>query len=182
MHPLDEITDQIIGAAIAVHRKFGPGLLESVYNAALGAELVARGLDVHIGKPICLDHEGLHIKRAYVIDLLVNDCVIVEIKCVQKITAIDVAQLLTYLKLMDLRVGLLINFNVTLLKHGIRRVVNRHVDENGNKLPVTGGPESIVEVRESAEREDRSLEDDPAKEKSQRPQRPLRSPPEDSRR
>jgi GxxExxY protein len=150
---IDDITNQIIGAAIEVHKKFGPGLLESVYNAALGAELVARGLDVHIGKPISLDHEGLHIKRAYVIDILVNDCVIVEIKCVQKITEVDVAQVLTYLRLMDIRVGLLINFNVTLLKHGIRRVVNRHVDDAGKPLGVTSARESVDEVKERIDRE-----------------------------
>ena len=154
MHPIDVITSLIIAAAIRVHKKFGPGLLESVYNAALGAELVAMGLDVHIGKPIALDHEGLHINRAYVLDLLVDNRVIVEIKCVSKITDIDVAQLLTYLRLMDLRVGLLINFNVTLLKHGIRRVVNRHVDENGNKLPVLGPSESVEEIQRTVKKED----------------------------
>lgn len=143
--------DQIIGAAIRVHKKFGPGLLESVYNAALGQELVAMGFDVHIGKPISLDHEGLHISRAYVLDLLVNNCVIVELKCVTKITDLDVAQLLTYLRLTDLRVGLIINFNVTLLKHGIRRVVNRHVDENGKQLPVLGPREAIEEVKQAAD-------------------------------
>ena len=137
----------IIGAAIRVHKKFGPGLLESVYNAALGAELVAIGLDVHIGKPIALDHEGLHINRAYVLDLLVDNRVIVEIKSVSKITEIDVAQVLTYLRLMDLRVGLLINFNVTLLKHGIRRVVNNHVDENGNLIAGRRAPETIAEIK-----------------------------------
>ena len=173
MHHLDEVTDQIIGAAIKVHKAFGPGLLESVYNAALGVELVAMGLDVDIGKPVSLDYEGLHLKRAYVVDLLVNKCVVVELKCVQKLTAVDVAQLLTYLKLLDVRVGLLINFNVTLLKHGIRRVVNRHVDEQGNKLPLTGGSESVEEVKKRIDEKEEP--DSPL-----RSRRPPRLPPKDS--
>lgn len=151
MHAIDEITDQIISAAIAIHKKFGPGLLESVYTNALGAELVAKGLDVHISKPVSLEHEGLRTDRAFVIDLLVNETVIVEVKSVQKLTDIDLAQTLTYLRLMDLRVGLLINFNVTLLKHGIRRVVNRHVDEHGKKLCVSRGRESVGEVKKKIE-------------------------------
>ena len=173
MHALDEVTDQIIGAAIKVHKAFGPGLLESVYNAALGVELVAMGLEVEIGKPVSLDYEGLHLKRAYVVDLLVNRCVVVELKCVQKLTAVDAAQLLTYLRLLDVRVGLLINFNVTLLKHGIRRVVNRHVDDQGNKLPVTGRTESVEEVKKRIN--DMEPSEDPL-----RSPRPPRLPPTDS--
>ena len=165
MHPIDEITDQVIAAAIEVHKKFGPGLLESVYTNALGAELVARGLDVHISKPVSLEHEGLHTHRAFVIDLLVEERVVVEVKSVQKLTEIDFAQTLTYLRLMDLRVGLLINFNVTLLKHGIRRVVNRHVDEQGNKLRVSTGRESVVEVKEKIDGDQKNIEE---------PSRPLR--------
>ena len=124
-----------------------------MYTAALGAELIARGFDVHISKPISLDHEGLHIDRAFVIDLLVDERVIVEVKSVKKLTDLDFAQLLTYLRLMDLRVGLLINFNVPLLKHGIRRVVNRHVDEDGNKLPVLGRRETVDDVKEKIDDE-----------------------------
>ena len=167
MHPLDQITDQIISAAIEIHKKFGPGLLESVYTNALGAELVARGFDVHISKPVSLDHEGLHVHRAFVIDLLVDDKVIVEIKSVKKLTDIDFAQTLTYLRLLDIRVGLLINFNVSLLKHGIRRVVNRHVDENGNKLPLTR-PEQVNELKEKI--------DEILPRPAQRPLRPPRPP------
>jgi GxxExxY protein len=135
MHPIDHITDLIIGSAIEVHRRHGPGLLESVYLACLGQELVEKDLDVHINMPLSLDYKGLHLHRAYVLDLLVENSVIVEIKCVRKLTDLDVAQLLTYLRLTNLRVGLLINFNVTKLKHGLRRVVNRHVDDNGRLLP-----------------------------------------------
>jgi len=168
MHPIDKITEQIIAAAIEVHRKFGAGLLESVYTNALGAELVARGLDVHISKPVSLEHEGLHTHRAFVIDLLVNETVIVEVKSVQKLTEIDFAQTLTYLRLMDLRVGLLINFNVPLLKNGIRRVVNRHVDHDGNKLQVSSGREPVDEIKERVDR------DQPTTGETPRPPRPPR--------
>ncbi len=95
MHPIDRVSRQIIGAAINVHRERGPGLLESVYVACLGQELVEMDLDVHIGMPLSLDHKGLHIHRAYVLDLLVENCVIVEVKCVRKISDLHVAQLLT---------------------------------------------------------------------------------------
>jgi GxxExxY protein len=150
-HPIDAVTDQIIRGAITVHKKYGPGLLESVYNVALGLELVAMGLEVEIGKPLSLEHQGVEFNRAYVVDLLVNETVIVELKCVKRITEVDVAQLLTYLRLMNLRVGLILNFNVTKLVHGIRRVVNRHVDEDGNLLAVTGREESVEDVKKAAD-------------------------------
>lgn len=150
---IDDLTGAIIGAAIRVHTKYGPGLLESVYNAALGQELVLLGHDVHIGKPISLDHEGLHINRAYVLDLLVDDRVIVELKCVRKITDVDVAQLLTYLRLMNIRVGLIINFNVVKRKHGIRRVVNRHVDDGGRRLSISSPAGTAQEIKETLDAE-----------------------------
>jgi GxxExxY protein len=134
MRPVDRITDQIIGGAIRLHKKYGAGLLESVYTPCLAHELLLLGLEVEVGKPISLAHEGLTIHRAYVLDLLVEGQVIVEVKCVSSIAPIHVAQLLTYLRLLDLRVGLIINFNVTKLVNGIKRVVNEHVDEEGNRL------------------------------------------------
>jgi GxxExxY protein len=134
---IDEITERIIGAAIRVHKKFGAGLLESVYKMALALELIAEGFEVEVDKPLSLEHQGETVKRAYVVDLLVNDAVIVELKCVRKLSEVDLAQLLTYLRLTDKRVGLLINFHVTKLVHGIRRVVNRHVDRDGTPLNVT---------------------------------------------
>ena len=130
----DDVAHQIIGAAIDVHRTFGPGLLESVYTLCLGQELLERGLQVEIGKPLPLTHKGLTVNRAYVLDLMVEECVIVEVKCVEAIKDIHVAQLLTYLRLTNLTLGLIINFKVSVLKNGIRRVVNNHVDENGNRL------------------------------------------------
>lgn len=134
MNAADRIAHQIIGAAIDIHRKFGPGLLESVYTPCLGQELVEHGLAVDIEKPLPLTHKELTVNRAYVLDLLVEGCVIVEVKCVEKIKDIHVAQLLTYLRLTPAPLGLIINFNVRLLKNGIRRVVNNHVDESGTRL------------------------------------------------
>ena len=128
MTGVDGITDQIIGSAIAIHSKFGPGLLESVYTPCLGQDLIELGLQVEISKPLTLEHNGLRIQRAYVLDLLIEECVIVEVKCVEKIADIHVAQLLTYLRLTGVKVGLIINFNVTSLKYGIRRVVNGYTD------------------------------------------------------
>ena len=134
MTRVDKVSNQIIGAAIAVHRKFGPGLLEGVYTACLGQELLESGLEVDVGLPIGLEHRNLQLKRAYVLDLRVEGCVIVEVKCVGKIADIHVAQLLTYLRLTRLPLGLIINFKVILLKNGIRRVVNNHSDDAGNLL------------------------------------------------
>jgi GxxExxY protein len=128
MAQVDRVTDQIIAAAIRIHAKYGPGLLESVYSRCLAQELLERGLEREIGKPLELDHKGLRIHRAYVLDLLVENCVIVESKCVDKIAPIHVAQLLTYLRLTGLTVGLVLNFKVKLLKYGIRRVVNGYDD------------------------------------------------------
>jgi len=128
--PIDRVTEQIIGSAIAIHSKYGPGLLESVYTPCLGQELLERGLQVEIQKPLPLTHKQLRIPRAYILDLLVDNCVIVEVKCVQEIAPIHEAQLLTYLRLTGLTVGLIINFNVTALRYGIRRVVNGYEDES----------------------------------------------------
>jgi GxxExxY protein len=134
MQEVDSITGQIIGAAIRVHKKYGPGLLESVYVACLGHELVALGLKVEVEKPLSLKHDGLVIHRAYVLDLLVEDQVIVEVKCVSKIAPIHTAQLLTYLRLTGLHLGLIVNFNVPKLVEGIKRVANDYQgDENGHE-------------------------------------------------
>ena len=128
---LDEITDDIIGSAITVHKRFGPGLLESVYHICLAQELVASGHHVDIGKPIELEWKEFKTECAYRMDLVVDDQVIVEVKSVERIADIHRAQMLTYLKLTGRPLGLIINFNVELLKDGIRRVVNNLRDEHG---------------------------------------------------
>ena len=117
-------TDLIIGASIAVHRVLGPGLLESAYVPCLTLELHRRNLDVVLGQPVPVIYQGIRIDCGYKMDMVVNDLVIVEIKSVAQLAPIHEAQLLTYLKLTGYPIGLLINFNVPLLKQGVRRRLN----------------------------------------------------------
>ncbi len=121
---LNVVSEKIIGAAMQVHRTLGPGLLESAYEACLKYELEKRGHKVlsQVGLPVIYD--GTEINLGYRLDLLVEDPVIVELKAVNKITPVHEAQLLSYLKLIGKRLGLLINFNVVLLKDGITRRIN----------------------------------------------------------
>jgi len=121
---LNSITGQIIGSAIKVHRSMGPGLLESVYLTCLCYELKKPGFIVEREKMVPLFYEGIKLDQSYRLDLLVQQKVIVEIKAVESITAVHRAQLLSYLKLTGCPVGLLINFNVEMLKDGICRMVN----------------------------------------------------------
>ena len=120
----EETTGQIIGAAIEVHKQLGPGLLESTYQACLCHELELRGISFECQKPLPLEYKGIKLECGYRIDLLVAGLVIVEIKLVEALAPIHEAQLLTYLKLTGVKVGLLINFNVVVLKEGIRRLVH----------------------------------------------------------
>jgi len=120
---LNSITEDIIGAAIEVHRALGPGLLESAYETCLTFDLVGRGHKVEAQKPLHLIYKGVKLDCAYRLDLLVDEQVIVEIKSVEQLLPIHQAQLLSYLKLSGCKVGLLLNFNVPMLKDGIMRVV-----------------------------------------------------------
>jgi GxxExxY protein len=122
---LNEVTGQIIGAANAVHRALGPGLLESAYEACLAFELVQRQLVVEKQKPLPVVYREVRLDCGYRIDLLVEDAVIVEIKAVEEVIPIHKAQLLSYLRLANRKVGLLLNFNVQVMKDGISRIVNR---------------------------------------------------------
>lgn len=117
------ITDHIIGAAIKVHRTLGPGLLESAYQACLTHELVLNGHQVEreVEIPIC--YRGLNISPGYRADLIVDSSVLVEVKAVERLHPIHQAQVMTYLRARGLRTGLLINFNVQLLKDGLRRLL-----------------------------------------------------------
>jgi GxxExxY protein len=121
---LNAITEQIIGAAMEVHRSIGPGLLESAYEACLAYELRQRGFRVDQQKPLPVVYKGVQLDCGYRLDMVVNECVIVEIKAVERLTTVHDAQLLSYLRLLDCRVGLLLNFHCTMLKNGIRRIVN----------------------------------------------------------
>ena len=120
----ERLTGEIIGAAIEVHRQLGPGLLETTYQACLSRELELRGISFEYEKPLPLEYKGVRLDCGYRIDLLVAGLVIVEIKSVEALAPIHEAQLLTYLKLTGVKVGLLINFNVVVLKSGIRRLVH----------------------------------------------------------
>jgi GxxExxY protein len=119
----EELTQQITGAAIEVHRTVGPGLLESAYEAFLCYELTQRGLSVRVQEPLPAHYKGVQGECGSRIDLIVNDAVLIELKAVEKLAPIHEAQLITYLKLSGIRVGLLINFNVEVLENGIKRRV-----------------------------------------------------------
>jgi GxxExxY protein len=119
-------TQQIIGAAIKVHRRLGPGLLESAYEACLVYELEQLGLHVQRQKAVPLIYKSVKLECGFRADLIVNWEVVVEVKCKEAIHPVDLAQLLSYLRLLDLQVGLLINFHVVALKDGIKRMVNHY--------------------------------------------------------
>ena len=118
-----DLTSEIIAAAIGVHRELGPGLLESAYEACLAFELAEWGLTVQRQKALPVRYRGVKVDCGYRIDLLVEGKVIIELKAVERLQPIHEAQLLSYLKLSGCKVGLLINFNVKVLKNGIRRLV-----------------------------------------------------------
>lgn len=122
---IEEVATLVIGCSIKVHKALGPGLLESAYKECLYYELLKAGLFVEKEKPMPLLYEEVKLDVGYRIDLLVERRLVIEIKSKEALNDIDLAQTLTYLKIGDFRLGLLINFNVTLLKNGLKRVVNR---------------------------------------------------------
>jgi len=121
---LNDLSSSIIGAAIEVHKTLGPGLLESAYEECLCYDLETRGIAFEHQKPLTITYKNHPIDCAYRIDILVQDAIVIELKSVDRIEPIHKAQLLTYLKLADKNLGLLINFNVPVLKDGILRLVN----------------------------------------------------------
>lgn len=125
---LNKLTQEIIGIAINVHRELGPGLLESAYEACMLYDLTQVGLQVERQKPLPVVYRGVKLDCGYRLDLLIENEVIVEIKSIEKLLPIHKAQLLSYLKLTGSRVGLLINFNVRVLKNGVQRIVNNFPD------------------------------------------------------
>ncbi len=120
----NELSKQIIGAAIEVHRHLGSGLLESAYEECFCRELTLNNLAFERQKPLPINYKGLKLDCSYRLDVVVEKLVIIELKAVREIEPIHQAQLLTYLKLSKLKLGLLINFNVSILKDGIKRIVN----------------------------------------------------------
>lgn len=122
---LDDLSSTILGAAIAVHKEMGPGLLETIYQQCLRKELALRNVAVDTMVPISLNYRGEQLNKDFVIDMLVADEIILELKAVEGILPVHEAQIISYLKLADKRLGFLINFNVPLLKQGFKRFVNR---------------------------------------------------------
>jgi len=120
---LNELTDAIIGAAIEVHRTLGPGLLESTYQMCLCRELSIRGISFERQLPIPVEYKGVKLDCGYRADIVVDETILIEIKAIDSLLSIHDAQLLSYLKLGGWKIELLINFNVELLKHGLRRRV-----------------------------------------------------------
>lgn len=129
-----DITGRIIGAAINVHRKLGPGLLESAYEACLAHELEKLGLHVQRQKAVPLIYENVKLECGFRADLVINGKVVVEIKCKEALHPVDQAQLLSHLRLLDLHVGLLINFHVVQLKDGIKRIVNNYQESPDDQV------------------------------------------------
>ena len=124
MEEYNDLSAKVIGCAIEVHRELGPGLLESAYERCLSYELSAANIRHEIQKEIPIDYKGLKIGCGYRADIIVEDKLIVELKTVDKIIPIHKVQLLTYIKLANIKLGLLINFNTKLLKDGIVRLAN----------------------------------------------------------
>ena len=122
-HPTNSVSEKAIGAAIEVHRHLGPGLLESSYHTCLCRELELRNIAYHTQVALPLEYKGVELARVYVIDLLIEDSLIVEIKSVEKLLPIHLAQLMTYMRLQGVSSGLLMNFNVAILPQGIRRIL-----------------------------------------------------------
>ena len=118
----DPVSERVIGLAIEVHRALGPGLLESAYEECLGYEMSQTGLAFRRQVPLPIVYKAVQLECGYRIDFIVEECLVVELKTVEKLLPIHDAQLLTYLKLSGIRIGLLMNFNVPVLKNGLRRL------------------------------------------------------------
>jgi GxxExxY protein len=119
----DELSKRVIGCAIEVHRNLGPGLLESTYEQCLAHELKCVGIPFMLQHPLPVNYSGVKLDCGYRVDLLIDNKIIVELKSVEKLLPIHQAQLLTYMKLAEIKIGLLMNFNVRFMKNGIKRMV-----------------------------------------------------------
>lgn len=126
MRDIDRISGDVVNVAIRIHKNLGPGLLESVYEAVLAAKLQERGHQVTRQHPIDIEFEGLRFEGAFRADIIVNGCLLVEVKSLERLTPVHAKQLLTYLRLTKQPVGLLINFGGATLKEGIKRLVNNY--------------------------------------------------------
>ena len=132
----NDITGIIIQEAIRIHRDIGPGLLESVYEVVLAKMLEQRGLAVERQKPISIHYAGLRFNEGFRADLIVEGSLLIELKSVENMTAVHGKQVLTYLRLLNLPLGLLINFGSATFKEGVKRIVNNHADFASSRLRV----------------------------------------------
>jgi iron complex transport system substrate-binding protein len=139
MREVDQITAEIVDAAYQLHRRIGPGLMESVYSSLLAQMLAQRGLHVERERKLTFEVDGLRFEDGLRLDLLVDGRVIVELKSIEKLAPVHSKQFLTYLRVLDLRVGLLINFGAPTLKEGIQRVVNAHRPSPASPLRLNQG-------------------------------------------
>ena len=140
MMELDDITGAIVDAALKIHRELGPGLLESVYEAVLARALSKRGFEVERQKAIRFEYDGMVFEEGFRTDLIVAGRVIVELKSVEKLAPVHSKQVLTYLRLMNLSVGLLINFGAATIKEGLHRIVNNLPNSASPRLRVNQPP------------------------------------------
>lgn len=136
MADIERISSDIVDIALRLHRDLGPGLLESVYETVMAAKLISLGYDVVRQRPVDIEFEGLRFESAFRIDLLVEECFLVEIKSVERLNAAHAKQLLTYLRLTKQPLGLLINFGGATLKEGVRRIVNDYTPFASSRLRV----------------------------------------------
>ncbi|MHB9033835.1 MAG: GxxExxY protein [Anaerolineae bacterium] len=140
---IDKITGDIVDAAYKIHSKLGPGLLESVYEIILANELEKRGYHVERQKELPFDFEGTHFETGLRVDLMVDGIVVVELKSTEQNAPVYFKQVLTYLRLLDLPVGLLINFGSATLKEGLRRVVNHYISPTDAALRINKSAAAI---------------------------------------
>jgi GxxExxY protein len=128
-----EITEQVIGACIEIHKQLGPGLLESAYEECLGYELSALGISFERQKPLPVKYKSVSLDCSYRLDVVVEEKIILELKTVEHLLPVHEAQLLTYLKLSGLTLGLLVNFIVPVLKNGFKRIANNFIDSSASR-------------------------------------------------
>lgn len=147
---VEEVSTVVVDAGFHLHRGLGPGLLESVYEVVLARMLVGRGLRVERQKSIPFEFDGIRFDEGLRVDLLVEDCLLVELKSVETLAPVHGKQLLTYLRLLELPVGLLINFGAPTFKQGVKRVVNKHHDFASSRLRVNLQPD-LTRRREERE-------------------------------
>ena len=141
---IDTISEIVVDSAYHIHQGLGPGLLESVYEIVLAGKLKGQGLSVQRQFPVTFEYEGMTFAEAFRVDLLVEEKLIIELKSVELIAPVYSKQLLTYLRLMNLEVGLLINFGDVLIKNGIKRVVNKYTPSVSSKLDINKKEEKLT--------------------------------------